>query len=164
MNTLPLLDPSSFPPLAPPPGSPPPCQTPTPTDFALADLNPHQKAKQLLIKYGEYDRYGKPLFFKISPRRISVHPANRGTVYTQGQGCRSLLRSLATDGFLSAEANKSPPVMRERYLHEVGASRGQKRAGVAPQYPCSSLPPYNCLLYTSPSPRDATLSRMPSSA
>ena len=24
--------------------------------------------------------------------------------------------------------------------------------------------PYNCLLYTSPSPRDATLSRMPSSA
>ena len=25
-------------------------------------------------------------------------------------------------------------------------------------------PPYNCLLYTSPSPRDATLSRMPSSA
>ena len=26
------------------------------------------------------------------------------------------------------------------------------------------LPPYTCLLYTSPSPRDATLSRMPSSA
>ena len=25
-------------------------------------------------------------------------------------------------------------------------------------------PPYACLLYTSPSPRDATLSRMPSSA
>ena len=27
-----------------------------------------------------------------------------------------------------------------------------------------SLKVYNCLLYTSPSPRDATLSRMPSSA
>ena len=27
-----------------------------------------------------------------------------------------------------------------------------------------SLDPYSCLLYTSPSPRDATLSRMPSSA
>ena len=26
------------------------------------------------------------------------------------------------------------------------------------------MPPYSCLLYTSPSPRDATLSRMPSSA
>ena len=26
------------------------------------------------------------------------------------------------------------------------------------------VPPYTCLLYTSPSPRDATLSRMPSSA
>ena len=26
------------------------------------------------------------------------------------------------------------------------------------------MPPHSCLLYTSPSPRDATLSRMPSSA
>ena len=35
------------------------------------------------------------------------------------------------------------------------------------QHRCSqpvSMQPYNCLLYTSPSPRDATLSRMPSSA
>ena len=32
-------------------------------------------------------------------------------------------------------------------------------------WPVNSEPlPYNCLLYTSPSPRDATLSRMPSSA
>ena len=28
----------------------------------------------------------------------------------------------------------------------------------------SFVPPHGCLLYTSPSPRDATLSRMPSSA
>ena len=28
----------------------------------------------------------------------------------------------------------------------------------------NNLLPHNCLLYTSPSPRDATLSRMPSSA
>ena len=27
-----------------------------------------------------------------------------------------------------------------------------------------AYPPYNCLLYTSPSPRDGLLSRMPSSA
>ena len=29
---------------------------------------------------------------------------------------------------------------------------------------CDGTDPYDCLLYTSPSPRDATLSRMPSSA
>ena len=29
---------------------------------------------------------------------------------------------------------------------------------------CEEIENYNCLLYTSPSPRDATLSRMPSSA
>ena len=31
-------------------------------------------------------------------------------------------------------------------------------------YPDEACEPYYCLLYTSPSPRDATLSRMPSSA
>ena len=30
--------------------------------------------------------------------------------------------------------------------------------------PLDNIKDYNCLLYTSPSPRDATLSRMPSSA
>ena len=33
-----------------------------------------------------------------------------------------------------------------------------------PAEPNNPPPPENCLLYTSPSPRDATLSRMPSSA
>ena len=41
-------------------------------------------------------------------------------------------------------------------------------SGHSPDYPCSDDfvddTPMSCLLYTSPSPRDATLSRMPSSA
>ena len=49
-------------------------------------------------------------------------------------------------------ATESPP----RPLAPVSAKR---EAGTA-----SGAPAKNCLLYTSPSPRDATLSRMPSSA
>ena len=41
-----------------------------------------------------------------------------------------------------------------RYLSIIGKSITSAKAG----------PDYICLLYTSPSPRDATLSRMPSSA
>ena len=41
-------------------------------------------------------------------------------------------------------------------IDEVGADVGEPD--------CKLTNPYICLLYTSPSPRDATLSRMPSSA
>ena len=38
-------------------------------------------------------------------------------------------------------------------------------ASVTPYFPFKGIPKfYDCLLYTSPSPRDATLPRMPSSA
>ena len=39
-----------------------------------------------------------------------------------------------------------------------------RQAELAQQYLGKGRPVYICLLYTSPSPRDATLSRMPSSA
>ena len=38
------------------------------------------------------------------------------------------------------------------------------RGGAVPGASAAALRPFRCLLYTSPSPRDATLSRMPSSA
>ena len=53
------------------------------------------------------------------------------------------------------------------YDHEgLCESPGQfaKRGGLIDVYPITADKPYRCLLYTSPSPRDATLSRMPSSA
>ena len=43
-------------------------------------------------------------------------------------------------------------------------SQGTARWVHQPPYPPLVAPPDSCLLYTSPSPRDATLSRMPSSA
>ena len=42
--------------------------------------------------------------------------------------------------------------------------RGSGVPGFRDSYGCSDRPSGSCLLYTSPSPRDATLSRMPSSA
>ena len=82
--------------------------------------------------------------------------------------------------------DKGPPVLAEKFLNIQGQpinpcqrvypeemlqtgisaidvmtsiARGQK----IPLFSANGLP-HNCLLYTSPSPRDATLSRMPSSA
>ena len=46
------------------------------------------------------------------------------------------------------------PKMLQRYMSEKGKIAPSRITAVS----------HNCLLYTSPSPRDATLSRMPSSA
>ena len=45
-----------------------------------------------------------------------------------------------------------------------GASVGEQAEKQRHEGPVIDVDSYNCLLYTSPSPRDATLSRMPSSA
>ena len=50
-------------------------------------------------------------------------------------------------------------VNTEWKMFEINFSDFEKKSGVS-----AKLRPNNCLLYTSPSPRDATLSRMPSSA
>ena len=47
---------------------------------------------------------------------------------------------------------------------EANNSRGNISMSVVPFAQYVNVGPNNCLLYTSPSPRDATLSRMPSSA
>ena len=46
----------------------------------------------------------------------------------------------------------------------VGRGRPNGKALTEKDWNSKSKHPYSCLLYTSPSPRDATLSRMPSSA
>ena len=51
--------------------------------------------------------------------------------------------------------------------HEHGGHSSQNKredADEEPPYDCNEGQDYNCLLYTSPSPRDGLLSRMPSSA
>ena len=50
------------------------------------------------------------------------------------------------------------------YLAGGGEARGKNPYRVSIRSPMFITIPYACLLYTSPSPRDATLSRMPSSA
>ena len=50
------------------------------------------------------------------------------------------------------------------YLIRKFAKFSSTSAFVKPYSPSENGPSYNCLLYTSPSPRDNTTSRMPSSA
>ena len=59
------------------------------------------------------------------------------------------------------------PLTLTDYLNRAELVYGDQIAVVdEPDQPAEPLKEltYNCLLYTSPSPRDATLSRMPSSA
>ena len=59
----------------------------------------------------------------------------------------------------------------EKFLEKIRANGGSKMVKthcrsmyVLPEMVGTTIGVHNCLLYTSPSPRDATLSRMPSSA
>ena len=94
--------------------------------------------------------------------------------FAQGEG----MRDQWAQEFQRSRTMHAPPPHAERWAQEFGANRGeawgdeftarnqnarvdefaQQRAREAPVLDIA------CLLYTSPSPRDATLSRMPSSA
>ena len=52
----------------------------------------------------------------------------------------------------------------EIIAHTAGKMRKNRIRVLAGDQVTVEMTPYDCLLYTSPSPRDATLSRMPSSA
>ena len=55
-------------------------------------------------------------------------------------------------------------VKRHIFVDEALHSRAYENIALTIGYKQTISQPFTCLLYTSPSPRDATLSRMPSSA
>ena len=59
-----------------------------------------------------------------------------------------------------------PPMEKvwRNILHELAADLKLHSESIELEHPAEGGDKYVCLLYTSPSPRDATLSRMPSSA
>ena len=71
------------------------------------------RAAAWTIKYCEKDGYNKPLLINVPLLETCVHKGNRGFVYTQGKGCRTLLGKLGQDGFLIDVANSNGIVMRE---------------------------------------------------
>ena len=70
------------------------------------------------MKSCEKNEYGEPRLIDVPVLQTSNHWGNRGGVYTQGKACKTLLRNLGTDGFVMAEANNSPIVVRERQLND----------------------------------------------
>ena len=66
--------------------------------------------------------------------------------------------------FKTSDWASRPPRERARVMRRWADLIDADIATLAPLEAVGSTRPYSCLLYTSPSPRDATLSRMPSSA
>ena len=82
----------------------------------------------------------------------------KAMAYRDGGRSETVAETLALKGH---EGLGDPVTGRPRSYEEKLAMENQKLAN-APDDPNRKI--YICLLYTSPSPRDATLSRMPSSA
>ena len=71
------------------------------------------------------------------------------------------LFGLGRIGQMHAENLFNNKSFKLKFVYDVDYKLTQK---ISKKFNCAGLKNYNCLLYTSPSPRDATLSRMPSSA
>ena len=70
------------------------------------------------------------------------------------------------EGITVQQFCKNIGVSKQTYYNIKARIAERGRAGIVPDStaPLNPRRVYDCLLYTSPSPRDATLSRMPSSA
>ena len=95
-----------------------------------------------------------------------IGTSNRSVSKDLNSKAQTILSKLIAFPVLGGESNNSIADWIENYLTEHGVSfhnvfneEGNKRS-----IHCRIGPAVDCLLYTSPSPRDATLSRMPSSA
>ena len=95
---------------------------------------------------------------KPEPPALPVESPANNTGHTEPLGAERAMRSTADQS-----------VAQEVPQHSAVASGKRERLNEteskdASRDPAAATPPVSCLLYTSPSPRDATLSRMPSSA
>ena len=73
------------------------------------------RAAAFKVKYAEKGEDGLPLLLTVPIMRTCAHPGNRGCVYTQGQACKTLLKSIGTEGFSQELANSpNTVVVRER--------------------------------------------------
>ena len=88
---------------------------------------------------------------------LNLPKANRGITFLDQQ----LHRENGPVVLLNADMKEGERVHTQKVGHLIGFEEVSSGGiGASKEY----KKPYGCLLYTSPSPRDATLSRMPSSA
>ena len=106
----------------------------------------------------------------LSPKRTKFRKAHKGRIHGLAKGGTKL--NFGSIGLKAVEPERVTARQIEAARRAI--TRHLRRAGrvwirIFPDVPVSTKPAEvrmgkGCLLYTSPSPRDATLSRMPSSA
>ena len=77
-----------------------------------------RSGSSVYMKYCEKNEYGEPRLIDVPVLQTCSHRGNRGGVYSKGLACKTLLRSIGTDGFSKDEANSSPIVVRGRHLND----------------------------------------------
>ena len=151
------------------------CETRTAYEAVNRRVKLYSKASHACASDSE-DQHGRSGAIAIScnPLLLSVGGRTASTRVSTAQGCCALvlLTSARSDVFgsnnkkcrPSRRAAQGDPQAPAQGPCSQGERRARRRRGPARPGTGPSAWHGNCLLYTSPSPRDATLSRMPSSA
>ena len=141
----------SAPPLPAPSGNVVRVQTEAELQNAVNNLSP---GTTILIAPGIY-RLSSTLVVRTNNVTIRGDSNDCNAVVLQGRGMDNANYGDVPHGIFTTATGLSVQnlTITEVYFHGVALNAGAQ----SPKF-------YNCLLYTSPSPRDATLSRMPSSA
>ena len=98
---------------------------------------------------------------------IGRHREMERASYRMARTIKAYIKVLTHNDLLTRKLDMlASPIWRKRVLKDLGGLQKLKLWDKAFQRAKGDLPQrkWRCLLYTSPSPRDATLSRMPSSA
>ena len=105
------------------------------------------------------DQYGELMMNGV------IHPPEKSaTIYEQVRNYASMESSGASDRDYDLAASNTARRAHGHRQKLHGHSGAEARPAAVPQSPESGAGPDPCLLYTSPSPRDLSTSRMPSSA
>ena len=130
-----------------------------------SDLGRASRINDVLGRYTEFAKMSIPTSLSLNGMKIVADCANGAAYKILPQiltelGAEVVSIAVSPDGFnINKECGSTKPEKAQRAVLENSADLGICLDGDADRVLF-----IDCLLYTSPSPRDATLSRMPSSA
>ena len=145
-----------------------------PRSAALLGSDYHGLKPSMLVKEGDRVKIGQPLFEDKKNKGVLFSSPAGGVIESVNRGDKRALQSVVIEIGETEEEESFINIKSDNLTNHNASSIRENliKSGLWTSFrtrPFSKIPkinsdPKSCLLYTSPSPRDATLSRMPSSA